>query len=51
MAVPALVEKVKTKALVVYLRATLPITRLALASVLGPFGVHLLKFILPTPGH
>ena len=26
-------------------------TRLTLASILGPFGVHLLKFTLPTPVH
>ena len=28
-----------------------PKTRLTLASILGPFGVHLLKFTLPTPVH
>ena len=27
------------------------LARLALTSVLGPFGVHLLKFILRTPVH
>ena len=27
------------------------ITRVDLTSVLGPFGVHLVKFILPTPVH
>ena len=35
----------------VVINHNLLVTRLTLASVLGPLGVHLLSFILPTPVH